>query len=260
MNKVTQKQFTDAVHSRCAVVIGVGASQGIGAAVCRRIAQEGRLVYVVGRTLSKLNIVVGEIESAGGQAQAVALDATDANQIAALFATIAQQNQLIDLVVNNVGSNMPSRFLSTTTKFFDQMWRNTFVSAYWVSQHALAAMQPQQSGTLIFTGASGSLRGKPFFAAFSNGKSGLRAYIHAIAPYYRTQGIHVAHVIIDGMVDGDRINQFGFGLGRVLKLGMKGLDGGLNVDAIAENYWQIYQQSSDLWTLEIDLRPFKEGF
>lgn len=244
----------------CAVVIGVGASQGIGAAVCRRAAQAGLLVYVVGRTASKLDQVVAEIRKAGGKAESYVLDATSAEQIAALFATISAKQQVIELVVNNVGSNMPSRFLSTTPKFFDQMWRHTFLSAYLVSQQAFAAMSPQQSGTVIFTGASGSLRGKPFFAAFTNGKAGLRAYLQAIAPTYRAQGIHVAHVIIDGMVDGDRINQFGFGLGQLVKLVLKGREGGLNVDAIAENYWQIHQQPRDLWSLEIDLRPFKEKF
>lgn len=244
----------------CAVVVGVGASKGIGAAVCRRIAQEGLLVYVVGRTTSKLEQVVAEIRQVGGQAEAYTLDATDPVQIAGLFTAIANKQQRIELVVNNVGSNMPSRFLTTTASFFDQMWRTTFLSGYLVGQHALTAMLPHQTGTLIFTGASGSLRGKPFFAAFTNGKAGLRAYIQAIAPVYRLQGIHIAHIIIDGMVDGDRINQFGFGVGRLVKLVLKGLDGGLNVDAIAENYWQIHQQPRELWTQEIDLRPFKENF
>lgn len=252
--------LSSAKQPHCAVVVGVGASKGIGAAVCRRIARENLLVYVVGRTPGKLNQVVKEIEQAGGQAVAYTLNAMDPTQIAELFNAIAAKQQHIDLVVHNVGSNMPSRFLSTTEKFFDQMWRTTFLSAYVVSQQALTAMLPQQNGTLIFTGASASLRGKPFFAAFTNGKAGLRAYVQAIAPSYRTQGIHIAHVIIDGMVNGDRVNQFGFGLGRVIKLALKGLDGDLNVDAIAENYWQIHQQPHNLWTQEIDLRPFKENF
>ncbi|MEC7119290.1 MAG: SDR family NAD(P)-dependent oxidoreductase [Pseudomonadota bacterium] len=244
----------------CAVVVGVGASQGIGAAVCRRAAREGYRVYVVGRTQAKLDQVVAEITQQGGQAVACCVDATNAAKIAGLFAAIAAEQPTIDLVVNNVGSNMPSRFLSTSPRFFDQMWRTTFLSGYLVSQQALALMLPQQHGTLIFTGASASLRGKPFFAAFTNGKAGLRAYIQAIAPVYRLHGIHIAHVIVDGMVDGDRINQFGFGVGRVIKWLLKGRQGGLSIEAIAESYWQIHQQSSALWTQEIDLRPFKERF
>lgn len=247
------------VH-RCAIVIGVGAQQGIGAAVCRRAAQAGLVVHVVGRTLAKLDEVVTSIEAAGGEAHAHVLDATAADQIAALFAQITAQHQIIDLVVNNVGSNMPSRFLSTKAKFFDQMWRLTFLSGFLVSQQAIPLMQAQGHGTLLFTGASASLRGKPFFAAFTTGKGSLRAYTHAIAAEYAPQGIHIGHIVIDGMVDGDRINQFGFGVGRILRLAMKGAGGALNVDAIAEQYWQIHSQPRGLWTVETDLRPFKEKF
>ncbi len=244
----------------CAVIIGVGATQGIGAAVCRRAAQAGLLVYVVGRTQSKLDDVVSEITKNGGKALAHVLDATQGDQIAALFAQIKAQSQIIDLVVNNVGSNMPSRFLTTQAKFFDQMWRLTFLSGFLVSQQAIAVMQAQGHGTLLFTGASASLRGKPFFAAFTTGKGSLRAYVHAIAAEYAPHGIHIGHIIIDGMVDGDRINQFGFGLGRIIRLAMKGAGGALNVDAIADNYWQIHTQPRGLWTVETDLRPFKEKF
>lgn len=250
-----------AAESRyCALVVGVGTPQGIGAAVCRRIAQEGIVVHVVGRTASKLQQVVRQIEQAGGRAELHTLDARNEQQIADLFAQIHKQGAPIGLVVHNVGSNMPSRFLSTSAQFFDDMWQMTFFSAFLVSQQALAVMQAQQFGTIIFTGASASLRGKPFFAAFTTGKAALRQYSHTLAQQYAAHGVHVAHVVIDGMVDGDRINQFGFGLGRVVKWLLKGRDGGLNVDAIAENYWQIHQQPRRLWTQEIDLRPFKEKF
>ena len=155
---------------------------------------------------------------------------------------------------------MPSRFLTTQAKFFDQMWRLTFLSGFLVSQQAIPVMQAQGHGTLLFTGASGSLRGKPFFAAFATGKGSLRAYVHAIAQEYARYNIHIGHIIIDGMVDGDRINQFGFGLGRIIRLVMKGAGGALNVDAIAEHYWQIHTQPRGLRTIETDLRPFKEKF
>lgn len=243
-----------------AVVIGVGASKGVGAAVCRRIAQGGLLVYVVGRTSSKLEQVVAEIRQSGGQATPYVLDATQAPDIAQLFAHITQKNQFAELVVNNVGSNMPSRFLTTRASFFDEMWRLTFLSGFLVSQQAIPAMLLQQKGTLIFTGASASMRGKPFFAAFTTGKSSLRAYMQALAQEFSPQGIHIAHVVIDGIVDGDRVNNFGYGLGRLLRWAMKGRNGGLNVDEIAENYWQIHQQPHGLWTQELELRPFKETF
>lgn len=244
----------------CVVVVGVGASQGIGAAVCRRAAQEGLLVYVVGRTESKLKQVVAEITAQGGAAQAYTLDATNEQQVAALFAHMAKQQQQPVCVVHNVGSNMPSRFLATPLSFFNQMWQHTFLSAFVVGQAAVQALLPYQQGTLIFTGASASLRGKPLFAAFTNGKGSLRLYSQLLAQNYASQGIHVAHVVVDGMVDGDRINRFAFGLGRVLKLVMKGRQGGLKVDEIADTYWHIHQQPAGVWTQELDLRPFKEKF
>lgn len=244
----------------CAVVLGVGAAQGIGAAVCRRLARAGLYVHVVGRTSSKIDDVVQAIQREGGQAQSHCLDATNASDIDGLFHKINQAGDQLHVVVNNVGSNMPSRFLSTEPQFFDAMWRATFLSGFLVSQAVLPQMKQQGHGTLLFTGASGSLRGKPFFAAFSSGKSALRAYSQALAAEFAPYGVHVAHVVVDGMVDGDRINQFGFGVGRLVKRVLKGANGALDVNAIADNYWHIHQQPQSLWTQEIDLRPFKESF
>ncbi|RYY80224.1 MAG: SDR family NAD(P)-dependent oxidoreductase [Moraxellaceae bacterium] len=243
----------------CAIVIGVGASQGIGAAVCRRIGREGLLVYVVGRTQEKLDGVVAEIQQAGGQAESYILDATKAGQVEALFGhIISTRQQRIDLVVHNVGSNMPSRFLKSSLNFFDSMWRFTFLSGFLVSQQAVKAMQQQGQGTLIFTGASASIRGKPYFAAFTTGKAALRTYAQGLAKELNPQNIHIAHVVVDGMVDGERINQAVFGLGRLLRK-TRG-SGGLNIEAIAENYWMLHQQAKPLWTHELDLRPYSEKF
>jgi short-subunit dehydrogenase len=249
-------QATSTQH--CAVVIGVGASKGIGAAVSRRIAREGVLVYVVGRTQDKLDQVVAEIQQMGGRAISYILDSTQEDQVAALFKQIAERQQVIDLVVHNVGGNVPSRFLNSSLNFFNSMWRMTFLSGFLVSQQALAVMQQQQHGTIIFTGASASLRGKPYFAAFTTGKSALRAYAQGLAKEFQSHNIHVAHVVIDGMVDGDRVNKAILGLGRLLR-NTRGT-GGLNIEAIAENYWMLHQQSKPLWTHELDLRPFREKF
>lgn len=242
----------------CAVVIGVGAQQGIGAAVARRFADVGLKVYVVGRTLQKVENVAAEIRLHGGTAIAKSLDAEDAAQIQILFDSITHSGEEIAAVIHNVGGNVPSIFLKTSLQFFTKMWRSTFLSAYWVSQSSLKIFEQQQKGTLIFTGASASMRGKPFFAAFTMGKSALRSYALNLAQYYKSQNIHVAHVVVDGMVDGDRVNKALFGLGRLARL-TRGT-GGLNIEAIAENYWMLYQQSSDLWTHELDLRPYQERF
>ncbi|KUM12085.1 short-chain dehydrogenase [Acinetobacter calcoaceticus] len=242
----------------CVVVIGVGASQGIGAAVSHRFAKEGLKVYVAGRTFQKIEAVAAEIHSKGGNAVAFRLDAEDVKQVQALFDTITSQNERITAVIHNVGGNIPSIFLRSPLSFFTQMWQSTFLSAYLVSQSCLKIFKDQNHGTLIFTGASASLRGKPFFAAFTMGKSALRAYALNLAQMYKSQGIHIAHVIIDGMVDGDRVNKALFGLGRLARL-TRGT-GGLNIEAIAENYWMLYQQMPELWTHELDLRPYQEKF
>lgn len=242
----------------CAVIIGIGASQGIGAAVCHRFAKEGLKVYVAGRTFQKIEAVAAEIHTKGGEATAFRLDAEDIHQVQALFDTISSQNERITAVIHNVGGNIPSIFLRSPLSFFNDMWQSTFLSAYLVSQSSLRIFKEQNHGTLIFTGASASLRGKPFFAAFTMGKSALRAYALNLAQIYKTQGIHIAHVIIDGMVDGDRVNKALFGLGRLARL-TRGT-GGLNLNAIAENYWMLYLQSPELWTHELDLRPYQEKF
>src|SRR5262249_12018709 len=126
-------------------------------------------------------------------------------------------------------------------------------------QEAVRRMLPQGRGTVIFTGASASLRGKPFFAAFASGKAALRAFAQAMAREVGPRGIHVAHVVIDGVVDGDMVTGFGYGLGRVLRLA-KGRGGTLMPDDVAETYWQVHAQPRDAWTQELDLRPFREKF
>jgi short-subunit dehydrogenase len=244
----------------CAIVVGVGASKGIGGAVCRRIAKEGLLVYIVGRTASKLQLVADEITATGGKVIVCTLDSTKPEQVSALFQEITDKNQVIDLVVHNVGSNMPSRFLTTSPRFLEQMWRATFFSGFLFGQASLAFFLAQQHGTLLFTGASGSMRGKPFFAAFTTGKSALRNYIQGIVREFNASNIHIAHIVIDGMVDGDRVNQFGYGLGRMIRLYRGGEKASLNVDDIADNYWQLHKQPKELWTHELDLRPFLEKF
>lgn len=243
---------------QCAIVVGVGTEQGIGAAVSRCFARQGLKVYVVGRTLDKLERVTTQIQANGGQAVAYGLDAENLQQIQTLFDTILARQEQITAVIYNVGSNMPSIFLQTSLKFFTKMWRSTFLSAYLVSQVSLKIFQQQKKGTLIFTGASASMRGKPYFAAFTMGKSALRSYVLNLAQLYKPQGVHIAHVVIDGMVDGDRINRAFWGVGKWLRL-VKG-KGGLNIDAIAENYWMLHQQHYMLWTSELDLRPYREKF
>jgi len=163
------------------------------------------------------------------------------------------------VVFNAAERNLPTRFLSTTPEFVEQMWRVCCFGGFLVGQEAIRHMLPQQRGTLLFTGASASLRGRPQFGAFAAAKAGLRAHAQAMAREFGPKGIHVAHVVVDGVVAGDRAAKFGYGVGKALLLS-KGEDGALQPEAIAEAYWQLHLQHRSAWTHELDLRPFKEKF
>lgn len=245
---------------RCAIVIGVGARAGIGGAVAQRFASEDLHVYVVGRTAAKLNEVVDAIRTAGGHASALINQLRDENEIKALFAQVTAEGRQTEAVIYNAAYlNMPRRFLSTPPDFVEGNWRLTCLAGIVAGQTAIRQMLPQGRGTLIYTGATASLRGKPLFAAFASAKAALRAFALTLAQECAPQGIHVAHVVIDGAVAGDRAKTALFGLGRAALLA-KGEEGTLQPDAIAESYWQIHAQQRGAWTHELDLRPFKEKF
>lgn len=241
-----------------AVVVGVGAEQGVGAAVCRRFAREGHHVLVAGRSLAKIKQVAEAIAAAGGSAEAVATDATDESQVIALFDRAMDPGAGRDpaeVVVFNAGNNAVIDFRKLSAAQFEDFWRVGCFAGFLVGREAARRLVPLGRGTVIFTGASGSLRGKPRFAHFAAAKAGLRMISQSMAREYGPQGLHVAHVLIDGGINGDRLRQAIPAM--VERLGSEGL---LNVDAIAENYWHLHRQPRSAWTQELDLRPFKESF
>ncbi len=246
--------------SRCAVVVGAGALEGIGGALCQRFANAGLPVYAIGRSADKLLPTVEAITSNGGIAIAVPTDITDPAAVSALFDRIAEDGRVPDLVVFNASErNMPTSFSAATPEFVEQMWRTCCFGGFLIGHEAIARMLPQKRGTLIFTGATASLRGRPKFAAFAAAKAGLRIHAQGFAREFGPQGIHVAHVIIDGIVAGDRAAKSGYGIGKIL-LKTKGEYGALHPEAIAEAYWQLHIQHRSAWTHELDLRPWKESF
>lgn len=246
--------------SRCALVIGVGSRLGIGGAVAHRFALEGLHIYVVGRTATKLDKVVQSIREDGGSATAIINELGGENEIAKIFAQIKSENRQLEAVIYNAAfRNIPYRLLSNTSTFIEENWRVTCLAGIMVGQASVKFMASQGYGTLIYTGSTASIRGKPNFAAFASAKAALRTYALDLAKESRSYGIHVAHIIIDGYVSGDRVKTALFGLGRFALLS-KGRQGTLLPDEIAKTYWRLHSQQEGAWTYELDLRPFKEKF
>lgn len=245
----------------CTLVVGVGDIEGIGGAVATRFAQAGHHVYIVGRTQAKLDTVVAHIRRQGGQATAVVNSLGGEADIQAIFAQIARSGHMLAATVYNAAYlNMPRRWLGTPPSFIEGNWRLTCLAGILVGQAAARMMLPQGRGTVIYTGATASLRGKPSFAAFASAKAALRAFAGSLALELAPRGIHVAHVVIDGMVEGQRAKSAFGGLGRIAMGLVKRRNGALNPRQIAENYWQLHQQPSGAWSHELELRPFKEPF
>ena len=240
--------------SKTAVVLGVGRSAGLGAALCRRFAREGYHVLPAGRTAESLATVVAEIESEGGYATPIIADATCADDVLRLFDAAETAGGAPGLAVYNAGNNRFKPLLAMDDAFFEDLWRLCCFGGFLFGREAARRMLPG-GGSLLFTGATASIRARPPFTAFASAKAALRALAHGMAREFGPEGLHVAHVIIDGMIDGDRLNQ------RFPELQQqKGVDGMLNIEAIADAYWWLHSQSRSAWSLELDLRPFNEPF
>lgn len=245
--------------SASAIIFGVGPRQGVGAELCHRAAARGLHVFVNGRTQDKIDAVVADIEAAGGSASAVLADVTNAKAVKTVLDTVAADARPLELAIYNAGNNLPGKFLDVTPEVYEEMWRVCCMGAFLVSQATLHLMLAQQTGSerqsLLFTGASASLRGKAGFSAFASGKGALRMLTQSLAREFGQQGIHVAHVIIDGIIEGEKVRtrfpDYIDGLGE---------DGALKISAIADAFFALHDQHRTAWTQELDIRPFKENF
>jgi NAD(P)-dependent dehydrogenase (short-subunit alcohol dehydrogenase family) len=239
---------------KSALIVGVGDYDGLGAAIARRFASEGIAVCVAGRNASKLETTAARLSETGATVASVVGDISVADDAARFVETAASLGQLT-FAAQNAGSNRPSPFLSLDEAEFEAHWREHTLGGFQLAKHVLPKFLEYGSGTLAFTGASGSLRGKAKFAPFAVAKAGLRALAQSLAREFGPSGIHVAHIVIDGGIDGQRL------LSRAPNLrAERGADGLLNVDAIAEAFWFTHSQHRSAWTLELDLRPWAENF
>jgi len=236
------------------LVVGVGASRGVGAAVARRFVREGFPVAIAGRNAEKLAATAAELKAAGATVSMVVGDGSLAED-ARRFVAAAQALAPLAVVVHNAGSNLPAPFLKVTEQRFESHWREHTLGGFQTAQAAIPVLLEQGGGTLVFTGASGSLRGKANFAPFAAAKAGLRALAQSLAREFGPQNIHVGHVVIDGGIHGERLLTLMPGLAE-----QRGPDGMLDPEAIAEAYWMLHSQQRSAWTHEIDLRPWAETF
>ncbi len=238
-----------------AVIIGVGPERGLGATLAKRFSAEGLHIFIAGRSEKKLQQVADSIRQEGGSVSCVVADATEEQDVKKLFELIQLHSTTLKIAVYNVDSNIPAPIMETGTEIFTQLWRQNCLGAFLFAKQAIACMKSKQQGTLFFTGATASLRGKPPFTAFASAKAALRALAQGLAREYSPEGIHVVHTIIDGVINGDRAEkQFPD------YYQSKGEQGLLKLEAIADTYWSIHCQHRSAWTHELDLRPFKEPF
>ena len=240
-----------AENTQVAVVLGVGPKNGLGAALCRRMSQEGLHVLVSGRTESSLSAVVEEVQSLGGDASLWVADATSEQDIERLFEE-ARSLGAISVAIYNAGNNFPGTIIDMDADYFESTWRVCCFGGFLFGREAVRSMQAS-GGTLIFTGASASLRGRANFGAFNSAKGALRNLAQAMAKEYSEQGIHVGHVVIDGPINGDKITE-GFPA-YAERLGEAGM---INLEQIAESFAYLYRQPPTAWTFELDLRTSQE--
>jgi NAD(P)-dependent dehydrogenase (short-subunit alcohol dehydrogenase family) len=236
-----------------ALVAGVG--DGLGGAVARRFARGGFQTVLVARSADRLARIAGEIEASGGRGVAYVADVREESAVAKLFDDVEARIGPIGAAVFNAGANYRASILDTPADMFEKLWRLGCYAGFIVGREAARHMAPRGRGTIIFTGATASLRGAAQFAAFAAAKGGLRQVAQSMARELGPKGIHVASVIIDGMIDSQRARErFPE---RVAQLPE---DGMLNPADIAEVYWQLHQQPRSTWTSEVDLRPYAERF
>jgi NAD(P)-dependent dehydrogenase (short-subunit alcohol dehydrogenase family) len=232
-----------------AAVLGVG--PGLGAAIARRFASEGFAIGLLARRKEGLSAVREEVEGAGGSALTIQANATHAVSVARAFEELREGLGNPEVFVYNAGAFRMGGILELTPQDFDDCFKANCSGAFYGAQQVLPAMLEKGRGTIIFTGATAALRGSANFSALATGKFGLRALAQSMAREFWPQGIHVAHVVIDGQINTPSLRE---------TQPDREEHTTLSPDAIAESYWQLHVQDSTAWTLELDLRPAVETF
>lgn len=244
--------MTTATHNN-KVVLVVGAGDSTGGAIAKRFAEEGFVACVTRRSADKLQPLVDAINANGGQAHGFACDARKEEEVIALVEQIESQIGPIEVLVFNIGANVPCSILEETARKYFKIWQMACFSGFLNAREVAKRMVTRQRGTILFTGATAGLRGAAGFAAFAGAKHGIRALAQSMARELGPLNIHVAHVVVDGAIDTDFIRD-----NFPEKYALKAEDGILDPAHLAENYWFLHNQPRDAWTFELDLRPWSE--
>lgn len=238
------------------VALLVGAGDAIGAAVVRRFAAEKYKVCIARRDASKSTALVDELTNIGQRVCAKSMDVRKENEVQALFASVEAELGPIELCLFNAGANVAKPVLETSEKLFFKAWELACYGGFLVGREAAKYMVPRERGTILFTGATASLRGSKNFTAFASAKFGLRAVAQSAARELGPKNIHVAHLIIDSGINSPEIHR------RLKERGVdaEGLPAGSLAEpsSIANAYWFLHRQARDAWTHELDLRPSVE--
>lgn len=237
------------MDGKVAAILGVG--PGLGAAIARRFAYEGFAVGLMARSEESLSATQEKVEGAGGQTLAVQANAMDAASVASAFEEMRGSLGDPEVFVYNAGAFRMGGILKVSPEDFDSCFRANCSGAFYGAREVLPAMVERGRGTILLTGATASLRGSANFAALATGKFGLRALAQSMAREFGPQGIHVAHIIIDGQINTPRVRGMSPDREEYTML---------SPDAIAETYWRLHTQDPTAWTLEADLRPAVESF
>lgn len=237
------------------LVVGVG--DGVGGAIARAFAADGYTICMTRRPrhLDQLEALAGDIRRGGGRARAYGVDARQEVEMIALIDRIEAEVGPLEVVVFNIGANVRFGLVETTAQVFSKVWEMACFAGFLTAREAARVMVPRGRGTILFTGASASLRGKDGFSAFASAKAGLRAVAQSAARELGPKGIHVAHVVVDGAIDGVFTRSTRGDVEDLLAA-----DHILKPVEIAANYVWLHDQPRSAWTHEIDLRPWAESW
>lgn len=235
--------------SQTVVITGVGS--GLGAALVRKCVREGCQVGMFARSADYLTQLEKEVKNQGGTALGIPTDITDPDQVKKGFQVVREKYGPVDILINHAGNATWGGVQDITPDHFDKAWRIGPYASFLCTQEVVPDMTQRGKGAILFSGATSSVRGRGGAVAFSSAKFGVRGLAESLARELWPQGIHVAHVVIDGAIDTPWARQDSTS---------DPSEPLLDPDAMAEAYWNLASQDRQAWTLEIDLRPFNEDF